>query len=371
MKIHFKDPDHNVLLTVSGNIPETLLDEIETQQRPLTDYVAMSNRFCANLIDYKRASDEAGIIGKALGWIGGNNLKLAWACYKQRGRYSVIFTDGEQVGLPLALLLKFFGLGKRPRHLMIVHILSTRSKASLIDTLKLHTHIDQFLVYSTWQQAYITDRWELPRERVPFTPFMVDRHFFSLAASRSDDDIPGITDDPTPYICSVGLEFRDYPTLMKAVEGLNIRVIIAAGSPWSKREDETQKSDIPDNVVVRRFTQKELRKVYEKSAFMVMPLYENQFQAGVTALLEAMALEKAIICSRTEGQTDVVIDHVSGLYVPAEDPIALHNAIVQLLNDPDQAEEMGRAGRKIIDDEMSLDHYVERLAQHVIEAKQR
>ena len=39
---------------------------------------------------------------------------LAWYCFViVRHNYKVIFTDGEQIGLPLALFLKFFGLGRK------------------------------------------------------------------------------------------------------------------------------------------------------------------------------------------------------------------------------------------------------------------
>ena len=42
--------------------------------------------------------------GSAGSWLGSaaSNLRLAWACFRRRARYDVVFTDGEQVGLPLA-----------------------------------------------------------------------------------------------------------------------------------------------------------------------------------------------------------------------------------------------------------------------------
>jgi glycosyltransferase involved in cell wall biosynthesis len=152
---------------------------------------------------------------------------------------------------------------------------------------------------------------------------------------------------------------------MEAVKGLDIEVVIAAGSPWSKRADTTANQEIPDNVLVRRFTQFELRDLYDMSAFMVMPLFDVEFQAGVTALLEAMALEKAIVCSATPGQTDVVVEGETGLYVPPEDAVALREAIVKLLDDPNEATRMGKNGRKRIVDYMSLERYVERLNKYV------
>ncbi|MCP4426601.1 MAG: glycosyltransferase family 4 protein, partial [Chloroflexi bacterium] len=156
---------------------------------------------------------------------------LAWVCFKLRKRYRVIFTDGEQVGLPLAFFLKFASFGQRPRHLMIVHILSVGKKIVLLDWLKLHSHIDIFFPYSTWQKRFIEERWNVPPERVVFTPFMVDADFFAPEQAGQAGDFLELPYPDKPIICSVGMEFRDYPTLMEAARGLDVQFVIAAGSP--------------------------------------------------------------------------------------------------------------------------------------------
>ncbi|MBE0695366.1 MAG: glycosyltransferase family 4 protein, partial [Anaerolineaceae bacterium] len=122
--------------------------------------------------------------------------------------------------------------------------------------------------------------------------------------------------------------------------------------------------DIPPNVTVQRFSQYELRNLYAASRFTVMPLFKVNFQAGVTAILEAMAMERAVICSRTPGQTDVIVEGETGMYVPPEDPAALRDAIQNLLDQPQKCVEMGIKGRQRILDEMSLECYVERLAAY-------
>src|SRR5258708_3819552 len=153
-----------------------------------------------------------------------------------------------------------------------------------------------------------------------WTPFMVDQEFF---ASHRVTPASGAC----PQICAVGLERRDYETLLRAVEGLDVRVVIAAASPWAKRPEGIGMKIIPDNVIVKKFTQFELRQLYADSSFMVMPLENVKFQAGVTAILEALAMERAVICSRVPGQIDVVIEGNNGRYVPQGDPVVLRAEI--------------------------------------------
>jgi glycosyltransferase involved in cell wall biosynthesis len=225
--------------------------------------------------------------------------------------------------------------------------------------LGVQSHIDTFFCYSTWQKKFVEERLRVPSARVIWTPFMVDSKFFLLSRIAKQMPIRN-------QICAVGLEFRDYPTLMRAVEGLDVQVVVAAGSPWSKRADTTQDQKIPANVTVKKFSQFELRQVYADSEFLVMPLFDVNFQAGVTAILEAMAMERAVICSRTPGQTDVIIDGKTGVYVPPGDAEALRAAIQNLLVHADRTREMGRAGRAHVEQELNLDQYVERLKKVVI-----
>jgi glycosyltransferase involved in cell wall biosynthesis len=360
-----------VLLTVSGTMLRDTGIEPSTghaKPRPLADYLAMAERFPADLIDYPTARRQTGWFGALLARLGGPALMLAWACFVARRRYQVIFTDGEQVGIPFAFFLKFLGGNPRPSHFMIAHVLSVGKKQILLDLLGLHTHIDTFFVYSDWQRRFIEKRWKIPPSRVFLTPFMVDDTFFA-PSHGNPTNLPFSKQDGRPIICSAGMEQRDYPTLMEAVEGLDLRVVIAAASPWSKRSDTTRNRQIPDNVVVCRLSQFDLRDLYAASRFVVMPLFPANFQVGVTAILEALAMGKAVICSQVPGQTDVIQEGINGCYVPPGDPVALRKAILNLLENPEEAERMGRQGRRLVEEEMSLRHYADRLARYVRKAQ--
>src|SRR5258706_13911867 len=128
------------------------------------------------------------------------------------------------------------------------------------------------------------------------------------------------------------------------------------------------KESIPSNVTVRKFTQYELRQLYADSCFMVMPLENAKFQAGVTAILECMAMGRAVICSRVPGQTDVVVEGENGRYVPPGDPSTLSAELRRLVSDPEEAARLGANGRKLVECQMNLDLYVQRLAGVLHEA---
>ena len=258
---------------------------------------------------------------------------------KQRSVHNTYFT----LPVLLAMLSNHYGfLYTHPRNWLVLILLMFAGAA-----------IRQFFV--------MRHGWKLGRNRVLWTPFMVDQEFFApkrvtpKSGARSQ-------------ICAVGLERRDYETLLRAVEDLDVQVVIAAASPWAKHAEGVATPNIPGNVTVRKFTQYELRQLYADSSFMVMPLQDVKFQAGVTALLECMAMGKAVICSRVPGQTDVVVEGDNGRYVPSADPVTLRTEISRLLSHPEEAARLGANGRKLVESQMSLDLYVERLTAYLDKA---
>jgi glycosyltransferase involved in cell wall biosynthesis len=352
-----------VLLTVSGIVDADVADRIAGDQRPLPDYVAMADAMDADILDVAEARRRTGRVGRLVERIGGPAALLAWTCFRERRSYGAVFTDGEQVGLPLALLCRL--TARRPfAHVMIVHILSVPKKYRLYRAFRLGRYVDTMVVYSTAQRHFVRDALGFPGDRVLLTPFTVDTAFFAPGRVESR---PG----PRPVISSAGLEFRDYPTLMQAVRGLEARVVIAAASPWSTRPDSTAGAEVPDNVEICRLGFVDLRQLYADSDLVVMPLYDTDFQAGVTTILEAMAMGKAIVCSRTRGQTDVVVDDENGVYVEPGDPSELRTALEGLLDDPARARRLGEAGRDLVVRACDVKVYAHRLAAAVDRAVAR
>jgi glycosyltransferase involved in cell wall biosynthesis len=341
-----------VLLTVSGTIPDDLDERVAVRDRPRADYRVLAARLDADVIDVPGALARTGRLGRLLHRLGGAPALLGWYVFRRRRSYEVILTDGEQVGLPFALLSRLFGRGGS-RHVMIVHILTVPKKARLVRWARLANIVDRYLVYCSLQGELLRAELGVEDHRVVLTPFMVDTEFFSGSQ---------VTTAQRRMICSAGLERRDYPTLMAAVDGLDVEVVIAAASPWSKQADSTQRREIPANVTIERLSLFDLRELYAASRFVVMPLYHVDFQAGITSILEAMSMERAVVCTRTPGQTDTIVDGETGIYVPPGDPDALRSAIESLLDDEDEARRLGRAARAWAVEHAELDRYAEGIA---------
>ena len=72
------------------------------------------------------------------------------------------------------------------------------------------------------------------------------------------------------------------------------------------------------------------------------------------ALLEAMALGKAVVASTVGGNPEVVEDGRTGFLVPTADVAALADALARLLDRPDEAGAMGARGRVRVRDHFTL-----------------
>ncbi len=73
------------------------------------------------------------------------------------------------------------------------------------------------------------------------------------------------------------------------------------------------------------------------------------------AILEAMAMGVPAVCTAVGGLPEMIDDGVTGRLVPPKDPEALADGIVDVLSDPGRAREMGRAGRRRLEERFTLE----------------
>ena len=336
------------LILAAGRFDDALRDEIARQREPRLDVFELARVLDAQVIDFKDVDASRDPAVKLVARTAGKSAAVALLGFRARANHDAFFTTGEDIGLPLALLLR--GTSNRGSHTMIAHTLFPQKKQLFFKLGGAGKAIDRTLVYSTSEERLAIDTLGLPASSVERIYYHADQEFF-----RPD----GRATEPNT-LCAAGQLLRDYDCLVDAVRDLPVKVEIAAGSPWIERPLQPKRV-LPENVTWGRKNRYELRELYARSAIAVVPILQNHYQTGIATILEMMAMGKCVIATRTHGQTDTIVDGVTGVYVPPSDPIALRSAIQRLLASPAEVSRMGQAARRFIEERAGLDLFVQKI----------
>jgi phosphatidyl-myo-inositol dimannoside synthase len=138
-------------------------------------------------------------------------------------------------------------------------------------------------------------------------------------------------------------------------------VIIGGGDLQPRLEKLAQESPARGRILFTgKLNLEQLKQYYSRSDIFVMPSRQEGF--GIV-FLEAMALGKPVIAGNHGGAPEVVQDDVTGFLVDLEDPDALTNRLIQLLQDGALGRKMGNAGRRRVEENYTFTLFQERLTQ--------
>jgi glycosyltransferase involved in cell wall biosynthesis len=277
--------------------------------------------------------------------------RLAREIQRRHSEYDAVVTWGERLSLAMLVQQQFTSVGKP--HIAMMYQFEKPNIRVPLNAFKKNLHA--VVTWSTVQRRALIERLRFPAERVYLIRHYVDQVFYSPRQIEHD------------MICAVGAEMRDYATLKEALAGTGLRCHIAADTvriPGRFRLLNDRRVAVGDigarsnaNLTEGRMSLTELRNLYARSRFVVVPLLHSDTDNGVTVILEAMAMGKPVICSRTRGQVDVIEEGVTGLYVPVGDAAALRSAILSLWNEPSRAQQMGRSARAYVEKNHTLEKF--------------
>lgn len=345
-----------VLIVFPGHFDEGVRKQVADGELPQQDYLVLRDALGADVLDYADLEASHHPLVRLARLIG-MDAQLAALAFLRRRRYDVMFSLTDSISLPLAALFAF--RRRRPRHIVTAHSIGCGRRGQLLRFV--HRWIDRIIVYSPHMRDRCVAVRGVPASKVVLVPFNTDEEFY-----RPIPD--GVR---RRQICCVGRERRDFRTLIAAAGELDVDVRLTAFSPFSKDVDETRELSLPQNFRAERCSYRELRRLYAESQVLVLPLHENEYAAGVTALYEAMAMECPAIVSGTTGLQGLVEDGVDGIVVPPGDPAALRDAIQTLLTDPDRARQLGQTGRRLIENRININAWVNRMLTLVGELADR
>jgi glycosyltransferase involved in cell wall biosynthesis len=202
-----------------------------------------------------------------------------------------------------------------------------------------------------------------PRSKVAVVPN-------GLIATRVDQ--PVSTDDVERWRQAVGWSperrtlgivsrRKDQIVVLRALERVRtpVRLVLAGVEPTARLDQAIARVPARHAVVQVPF-RSDIRPLYELLDMVLLP---SRMEGLSQALLEAMALDKAVVASAAAGNLDLLTDGVDGVLVPPLDPVAWASAIERLLADPELCARLGRAARSTARETYALERTVERTAE--------
>jgi glycosyltransferase involved in cell wall biosynthesis len=341
-----------VLMLVSASVDARLRRDVAEGVRPRPEYLLLEAEHGVTLHDWSRLPG-----GARRGRSSWRSALHVAAALRAIDHYDVVFSDGEHVGIPLALALRAFRIAMP--HVVIGHHLTTRAKAPLIRNLRAHEGMTRILVHSSRQRELAHQELGIPAAKLDYVPYYADTEFWYPTGAAQE-----------PLVVAAGREHRDYATLAAACKGLPASVFVAAGSIHSPAASSRDPVEWPSNFEHGFADYRKLRNLYARASVVVVPLVETDFQAGVTTVLEAMAMGKAVVVSATRGQGGVVRDGITGICVQPGNPAELGDAVRYLLESPAERRRLGWAAHEAVVASYSVEAYASRLAEHLADAAQ-
>jgi glycosyltransferase involved in cell wall biosynthesis len=192
--------------------------------------------------------------------------------------------------------------------------------------------VDRFIVYSEAERAVYAKTFGLPIGRF-------EKLFWGAAEpATANPDAPLILGD---YICTVGGNQRDYPTLMAAMARCPAVRLIAVMRP-----ENAAGLDVPPNVEIHlNLPLATVHNIMRFSRFVVIPLLGSEVPCGHLTVVSAMHHGRPFLITSSSGVADYVVEGENALTFAPGDPESLAERIAELWSQPERCARMGEAAR--------------------------
>jgi glycosyltransferase involved in cell wall biosynthesis len=307
---------------------------------------------------------SGGAVKGALERAGGYGGDFATVLASLRGanRADVVLSTVDTVGIPL-MLARRSGLLRRPLVYVAIGLPERLARLGSARLRRLYAaslaSAAVVVTYSEHEAAelerFLADHDR--RTRIEFVPFGVDTEAFAPNTQSTDVDVVSVGADP----------HRDFELLLGVAGDLpavSFELVVAGDRARTL-------SPLPSNVRVETDLPFEaMRDRLERARVIALPVLENSYSGATTVLLQAMALAKPVVVTRTAAiAAGYGLDDGDNVRLVAPGGRAeLARALTELLGDEASARALGAAARVTVERELGWERYVERLERLLIDA---
>lgn len=253
--------------------------------------------------------------------------------------------DGSGLGLLFFKLLgklnnKIFlivqGLHDRYRYfqgnkLLILFYKKLLSKATLI------------LVFSKYERRLLIKRFQLKPKKVNVFYFGVDLNYW-------DKNRVADKEKSGEFVLTVGNDlYRDYQLLLNSYN-LALPLKIITKSLKAKHFKNLPKATFQHYQEISNET---LRKLYHQAKFVIVPLKNTEATSGLSVVLQAFAMGKAVLLAKTPAMQEFFKDYKHVLYYQIGKPASLREKLRELSNNQKLQDKLAKNGRKIVEEKFN------------------
>jgi glycosyltransferase involved in cell wall biosynthesis len=185
---------------------------------------------------------------------------------------------------------------------------------------------------------------------VAFVPFGVDPAAFNPRPDPATVDVVSVGNDP----------HRDYELLLRVasrVPDVSFRIV-------TSRDHRRGLASPPENVALETdIPFEEMRRRLVEARVVALPVRENSYSGATTVLLQAMALGKPVVVTRTNAIATGygLVDGENCRLVAPGDDEGFERALSGVLRDEFHARALGASARATVERELTWDRYVDRI----------
>ena len=288
---------------------------------------------------------------------------VAWRILTCREHFDAIYATHWD-GLELIIFLRALHLYPRP--IIIWHhqpIVEADSKFREMMARLFYKGIDHMFFFS---ERLIEESLKSPKadeERMQVCPWGADL----VSYDRLMKEYP--VEEHVGFV-STGKEKRDMPTLIRAFSAtgqeLNIYIAYnACGDNYVEILNDLRPSANVHINFIKGFIPTELAQKVWAAKFVVICCQETNYTVGLTTLVEALAFGLPVISTRNETYPFDIEKEGVGITVPYYDSVAWEKAIRFLVNNPEEAAEMGRKARELAERTFNLENCTHEVAEAI------